>query len=254
MFTVRATILCVALLPVADASTCADELPNLSRVIECKLIREEVERLHCYDRALSEAPANAPSRVTPDVAGAASFAEGGWFVSLGNSPADDIPQLVAVLEALGGRAALVFRCQQGRTDVYLTLQTYVGAALPLPVTYAVNGGEEIAARWLPAKDGNALFVPTPTSAVEFIRSLPDQATLALTIHDFIGRGELLRFKMGPVADLRDKMAGICNWPAQQPQVGNPATAHQTEAVGKIAYVPLSHHRWSVSVRHPQREN
>jgi hypothetical protein len=97
-------------------------------------------------------------------------------VSVGRSPNDDTPQLVAALEALGGKAALVFRCQQGRTDAYVTLQAYVGAAQPLPVNYKVNDGQEITTRWLPAKDGNALFVPTPTLAVEFIRSLPSEAT------------------------------------------------------------------------------
>jgi hypothetical protein len=46
-------------------SAFADELPNLSRVIVCKLIKDDAERLRCYDRALSEAPADAPSQVTP---------------------------------------------------------------------------------------------------------------------------------------------------------------------------------------------
>jgi hypothetical protein len=258
MFAVRATVPWMAALLLAEASSYADEIPNLSRVIDCKLIKEETERLRCYDRALNEAPANAPSRATPDTVDASRFAQGSWVVSLGKSPSDDTPQLVAALEALGGKGALVFRCQQGRTDAYVTLQAYVGAAQPLPVAYTINNGQEIATRWLPAKDGNALFVPTPTLAIEFIRSLPSEATLALTIHDFVGRGELFQFKLGPISDLRDKMADVCGWPVrqqeQQPQVVQQTKPQPNSAVSKLAYVPLSQHKWNVSIRHPHRQN
>jgi hypothetical protein len=258
MFAVRATVPWMAALLVSDVSSYADEIPNLSRVIDCKLIKEEAERLHCYDRALNEAPANAPSKATPNTVDTSRSVEGSWVVSLGKSPNDDTAQLVAALEAVGGKGALVFRCQQARTDVYVTLQAYVGAAQPLPVVYTLNNGQEIATRWLPAKDGNALFVATPTLAVEFIRSLPPEATLDLTIHDFVGRGELLQFKLGPVSDLRDKMADVCGWPAappqeqQQPAVVEQPKPQPTSASSKLVYVPLSQHKWNVSIRHPHR--
>jgi Type VI secretion system VasI, EvfG, VC_A0118 len=259
MFAVRASVPCVAVLMLADAACFADEIPNLSRVIDCKLIQEEADRLRCYDRALNEAPANAPSRAAPNTENAARFAQGSWVVSLGKSPSDETPQIVAALEAIGGKGALVFRCQQGRTDAYVTLQAYVGAAQPLPVAYTINNGQEIATRWLPAKDGNALFVPTATLAVEFIRSLPPDATLDLTIHDFVGRGELLQFKLGPISDLRGKMADVCGWPVlpqeqQQPQVVQQAKPQPVSASSKLVYVPVSQHKWNVSIRHPHRQN
>jgi hypothetical protein len=51
MFAVRASVPCMAVLLLGDAASYADEIPNLSRVIDCKLIKEEAERLRCYDRA-----------------------------------------------------------------------------------------------------------------------------------------------------------------------------------------------------------
>ena len=78
MFAVRATVPWMAALLLAEASSYADEIPNLSRVIDCKLIRDEAERLRCYDRALNEAPANAP-RATPPV-DASHFAQLGRLV------------------------------------------------------------------------------------------------------------------------------------------------------------------------------
>jgi len=236
----------------ADASY-SDQLPNLSRVTECKLIREEVERLRCYDRAISEAPTNAPSSAT-DISGMARSSEGSWLVSESKST-DDSPQLVAALEAIGGKAALIFRCQHGRTDAYVTLQAFVGAASPLPVQYKLNDGEEIAVRWLPAKDGNALFVPTQASAIEFIRSLPDQGTLGVTVHDFVGRSDFLRFGLGPIADLRRRMAGVCAWSAPQSEVaGLNVAAAAPNAVGKIVDIPIVRHHWNTSVRHPHAQH
>ena len=254
MFPARASVPCMAVLLLGDGASYADEIPNLSRVIDCKLIRDEAERLRCYDRALNEAPANAP-RATPPV-DASHFAQGSWVVSLGKSPSDETPQLVAALEALGGKGALVLRCQQGRTDAYVTLQAYVGAAQPLPVAYTINNGQEIATRWLPAKDGNALFVPTQALAIEFIRLLPPEATLALTIHDFVGRGELLQFNLGPISELRDKMAEACGWPVppQEQQQMQQAKPQPYSGKSKLAYVPISQHKWNVSIRHPYRQN
>lgn len=238
----------VAWCPVARA----DDLPNLSRVIVCKLITDDLERLHCYDRALSEAPAGAPSQSMPESANAARFAEGSWQVSEGKSPTDGTPTLTAVLEALGGKAALILRCQRQRTEVYVTVQSYVGAAQPLPVTYTINDGPPIETRWLPAQEGNALFVPTSTAAIDFVRALPEQGTLSLTVHDFIGRGQQLQYKLGPVTELRDKIAASCQWPASGPISSAAPPPAAAPPSGKLIYIPPSQHRWNVLVRHPSQ--
>jgi Type VI secretion system VasI, EvfG, VC_A0118 len=228
----------------------ADDLPNLSRVIVCKLIKDDLERLHCYDRALSEAPAGAPSQGVPDPSNAARSIEGNWQVSEGKSPTDGTPILTAVLEALGGRAALVLRCQHQRTEVYITVQSYVGAAQPLPVTYTINDGPPIETRWLPAQEGNALFVPTPTVAIDFVRALPEQGTLSVTVHDFIGRGQQLQYKLGPMTELRNKIAASCQWPSSGPVAGATPPLPAAPPSGKLIYIPPSQHRWNVSARHP----
>jgi type VI secretion system VasI family protein len=238
----------------------ADELPNLSRVVVCKLIKDDTERLRCYDRALSEAPSDAPSQATPDSANAAREIEGNWHVSEGKSVTDDTSILTAALEALGGKAALVLRCQHDRTEVYVTTQSYMGAAQPLAVTYSINDGPATETRWLPAQEGNALFVPTPTAAIDFIRTLSDQGTLSLTLHDFIGRAQQLQYKLGPMTELRDKMAVTCHWPASTQPVNaappQPANAGPPRPVppssAKLIYIPANQHRWNISVRHPHQ--
>lgn len=163
-----------AAVPEWGAVARADDLPNLSRVIVCKLIKDDVERLHCYDRALREAPAGAPSQGVPDSPNAARSVEGNWQVSEGKSSTDGTPTLTAVLEALGGKAALIVRCQHQRTEVYVTVQSYVGAAQPLPVTYTINDGPPIETRWLPAQEGQCAFCSDANRSNRF-RSLASGA-------------------------------------------------------------------------------
>jgi hypothetical protein len=244
------TALLVAFLWSAVAQ--GDELPNLSRVVVCKLIKDDTDRLHCYDRALSEAPSGAPSQAMPDNANAARVVEGDWHVSEGKSAADDTAILTAALEALGGKAALILRCQHNRTEAYVSIQSYVGAAQPLPVTYSINDGPATETRWLPAQEGNALFVPTPTAAIDFIRALPDQATLSMTVYDFIGRGQQLQYKLGPMTELRDKMAVACRWPVPTQPVNAAPVQPVPPSSAKLIYIPANQHRWNISVRHPHQ--
>ena len=235
-----------------SATAPADELPNLSRVIVCKLIKDDTERLRCYDRALSEAPSGAPSQATPDTANAARVIEGNWQVSEGTSASDDTPILTAALEAIGGKAALILRCQHNRTEVYVTVQSYVGAAQPLPVTYSINDGPATETRWLPAQEGNALFVPTSTAAMDFVHALPDQGTLSMTVYDFIGRGQQFQYNLGPTTELRDKMAVACHWLVPTQPVNAAPAQPAPPSSAKLIYIPANQHRWDISVRHPHQ--
>ena len=267
-------VIACAIFLLAAASARAQEIPNFSRVMLCKAIKDDAERLRCFDRALSAAPADPTAQTTKE---ASTWVEGEWRVSEGKSSTEDSPRLAAVLEAVGGVAALIVRCQDIRTDVYVTVRTYIGSAEPLPVTYTIDGSAEVATRWLPAREGNAVFAPTPTLAIAFIRSLADQATLVIKIRDFQGRRDEFTFHLGPIADVRARIAEFCKWPAEHttatapvppqgsppqsttaqglaPQIAAPQRAGPQRAVprGKVVSVPHGRQRWDVSARHPQR--
>ena len=66
-------------------------------------------------------------------------------------------------------------------------------------------------RWSPSREGSAIFLGTSTLAIAFARTLPDDATLYVKVRDFQGRMTDLSFKLGPVSDIRDKIAAACQW-------------------------------------------
>jgi hypothetical protein len=235
-----------------SAAGCANaqELLDFRQVILCKSLRGDAERLQCFDRALS----NAPTERTPPAK--VVEIESDWQISENHSPADDLPQFAAVLQADDGTAALVMRCNNKVTDVYINLRTYVGGIEPLPVTYRFNDGAPIETRWLPSREGGAIFLGTSALAIAFARTLPDDATFYVKVRDFQNRSTDLTFKLGPVSDIRAKVAAACEWadsaspaPAQVAAATDaPSVVAATTRVYKHRHVQGRQQRWNINVQ------
>jgi hypothetical protein len=229
----------------------AQDLPNFGKIVLCKQMTNDAERLQCFDRAVNEAPnefVSKDSRTT---------AEGDWKLTEITSQIDGRPRLAAVLESAEGNSALVVRCHDRITEAYVSLRTYIGAAEALPVTYRIDDAAPIDARWMPSRDGSALFLANPALAVRFFRSLPADATLRLRVHDFQGRSGEFTFALGPIDEVRDRIAAACNWPAdeRQPEAAAAPPRDQARAqppprrtATKLVSVPLHHQRWNISAQ------
>lgn len=227
----------------------AQELLDFRQVILCKSLRDNAERLQCFDRAVS----NAPSERTQ--ASNAVEIESDWQITESSSPADNAPRFAAVLQAAESTAALVLRCNDRTTDVYINLRTYVGGVEPLPVIYRFNDGTPTEARWSPSREGGALFVGTPTLAIAFARTLPDDATLYVKVRDYQNRSTDLSFRLGPVSDVRNKVAAACQWPdaapapvAQAAVAPAPATNPAPLRIVKHKHVQARDQRWNISAQ------
>ncbi len=242
------------LLPLATAAlitapaVLAQDIPNFGKIILCKQVADAAERLKCYDRAVSEAP---NEFVRKD---ATTTTDGDWKLTEITSQVDGTPRLAAVLEASEGTSALVVRCHDRVTEAYISMRTYIGTAEALPITYRIGDAAPVDARWLPSRDGSALFLANPTLAMAFFRLLPADTTLRLRIRDFQGRSDEFTFALGPVDEVRDRIAAACNWPQdeRQPQATAPA---QTQAqpprrrpATKLALVPIHQQRWNISAQ------
>src|SRR4029434_5526169 len=73
----------------------------------CRAIKDDGERLKCYDRldtSFSNAPAR-PGEIRP-------AAEPAWIVSDEKSPLDDSPLVSAALPSSGGKSHLLMRWQE----------------------------------------------------------------------------------------------------------------------------------------------
>jgi len=203
---------------------------DFRQVVLCKSLRDDAARLQCFDRAVSNAPT---ARVVDTKL---IEVESDWQISESRSPADDSIQFAAVLPAVEGTAAFVLRCNNRTTDVYISLRTYVGGVEPLPLTYRFDDGPATETRWNPSREGGAIFVGTPTLAIAFARTLPDDATFYVKARDFQGRSTDLTFKLGPVSDIRSKIAAACRWP--EPSVPPAATTTAKPGPPAAAAAPV----------------
>ncbi len=231
----------------------SQELLDFRQVILCKSLTDNAARLQCFDRAVSNAPSERPADIKViDV-------DSDWQISESRSPADDMARLAAVLQSVEGTAALVLRCYDRITDAYLSLRTYVGGVEPLPVTYRFNEGTPTETRLVPSREGGALFLGTPTLAIAFARALPDDATMYVKVRDFQNRTTDLTFKLGPVSDIRDKLATACRWPEPVAPVASSTSAPPPATVARAAapapikrvrhrQVPANQQRWNVNVQ------
>lgn len=226
----------------------AQDIPNFGKVVLCKQVTDGAERLKCYDRAVSEAPNEFVSnRATTSV-------EGDWKLSEFKSSIDGAPRLAAVLEAVEGTSALVVRCHDRITEAYVSMRTYIGTAEALPVTYRIDEAAAIDTRWLPSRDGSAVFLANPTLAMAFFRALPADATLRIRVRDFQGRSDEFTFALGPVDEVRDRIAAVCNWPQDQRQ---PEASSQQQVRAqpprrrtaiKLVTVPMHQQRWNIGAQ------
>jgi hypothetical protein len=221
----------------------AQEIPDYSKVVACKPIKDDAERLRCFDQALSQ-----PARQF-HVTEQSGYAEQHWLVSESKSPVDDSVRISAVLESTKKNAGFVLRCHEGITDAYIHFRTYLGSVQSLRLIYRINDQPPVETRWNPSREGAAVFVPTMPLAITFIRSLPDDGTLNVRIHDFQGNNEDLSFLLGPVGQVRDKLSSACHWPpqGQASQPPAPASSAKPSAI-KLISTPTHQQKWSTGAQ------
>lgn len=221
---------------------------SLGLMMICTELKDNAERLQCFDKLVAEALKTPVPTSNPGV----TTAEQNWKVTESKSPVDDSAQLVAVLEASEGSAAFVMRCHDKISEAYVNLRTYVGGVESLRVIYRINQGAPVETRWTPAKSGDAVFVPTQ-AFFPFVRALPDDGTLFVRLFDFQSRVFDLTFNLGPMAELRDMLAKTCQWPAEQavaeqkPGATPSVTApNRPRSAKHVVITPQHAQHWSVN--------
>ena len=159
----------------------------------------------------------------------------GWSIEETKSPVDDSPQISGSLASKDGSAWLGLRCKEKTTEVYVSTSSYLGSSDMRRVIYRINNGKPVDVRWNPSTTRKGVFSP---NAVAFIKSLPDKGTLFFRIFGFDGTSTEATFDLGPVTELRNKIAATCRWteivtaqPNPQP-TSRPAT-QPMEAAGVV---------------------
>lgn len=183
----------------------------------CKTLTDDAQRLKCFDGLFTEKQQQPPA--------AKSQPELGWSIEESKSPIDDSPQVTGMLRADGSTdgpsltppTMLVLRCQEKKTEAYLTKPLIFLGTDPIKVLVRINDGKPIETQWHPSTNGQGVFAP---AAVQFIRALPENGKLFIRATGFNGENVDGAFTLGRISEIRDKIAADCHWPA----VGGPTEA------------------------------
>jgi hypothetical protein len=195
LFAITATFVVVG-------STVSNALPPdaiTEEVKSCKAISNDQQRLKCFDSLF----ADKPNQTKPPEK---SAKEDNWSIEESKSPTDGSRQIVAA--NLVGDTVLMLRCKDQITEAaFSTRYNYLGSR-SVDVTLRINDEKPFKELWKASTDGRAAFA---SDAVEFIRMLPDNASLFIKTSRSDGKTKEAIFNLGDVSDIRNKIAHACGW-------------------------------------------
>jgi hypothetical protein len=179
--------------------------------------------------AVAEKPSEQPK--TPEAAPI-------WTIKESKSPIDDSRQIEGFLFAISdSEPVLGLRCKEKKTEAFFGKRfAYFSSGDSVKVLTRINDGPPIETVWTGASQGYGVFAP---SAIQFIRSLPDNGKLFIRAHGFRGQTTDGEFNLGNVSELREKLSRACNWPAERslPLGSRPATVQALPSPPKTQSMP-----------------
>lgn len=102
---------------------------------------------------------------------------------------------------------LILRCKDQTTEAaFSTKYNWLGVR-SVDVTLRIDDEKPFKAVWKASIDGRAAFAP---DAVEFIRMLPDNATLFIKASGPDGKTKEANYSLGLVSGIRNKIAHACD--------------------------------------------
>ena len=188
-------IACAGLLLAAGAH--AQEAVKL-----CRQVKDDGERLKCYDGIDVSAANPAGARGDSKQAGAP------WLVTDEKSPLDDSPLVSAALTSSDGRSHLLMRCKDRKTEVAISIRGFIKCGPDVRVVYRVDQSEATEIQWNAQSTCYLALAPSP---IPFIRSLTDDGKIYVRMFDHHGAPHEALFNLGKVSDVRSRLAQACNW-------------------------------------------
>ena len=182
----------------------------------CRQLKDDAERLKCYDR-LDTSASNAPRGQRESKA----EAETGWVVNDEKSPLDDSPLVSAALTSGDGKATLLMRCKDRKTEVAVSIRGFIKCGSDVRVTYRIDQAQATEAPWNAHSSCYLALAPSP---IPFIQSLTDDGKVYVRMFDHHGAPYDSLFNLGKVSKIRSRLAEACDWDGASKATEKPAPA------------------------------
>jgi Type VI secretion system VasI, EvfG, VC_A0118 len=168
----------------------------------CRQVKDDAERLKCYDGI--DVPASNPAGPPAE----AKQAGAPWLITDEKSPLDDSPLVSAALTSSDGRSHLLMRCKDRKTEVAVSIRGFIKCGPDVRVVYRVDQSEATEIPWNAHSTCYLALAPSP---IPFIRSLTDDGKIYVRMFDHHGTPHDALFNLGKVSEVRSRLAQACNW-------------------------------------------
>ncbi len=188
----------------------------------CRQIKDDGERLKCYD-GLDTSSANAAGRPAESKPGAGTA----WVVNDEKSPLDDSPLVSAALPSSDGKAHLLMRCKDRKTELAVSIRGFIKCGTDIRVIYRVDQGQAVDTPW---KSHSSCYLAVAPSPIPLIQALADEGKVYFRMFDHHGAPNDALFNLGKISEIRSRLAEACNWDGAAKATENPAPKPPTPAV------------------------
>ena len=179
----------------------------------CRQIKDDGERLKCYDGIDVSASNPASPPAESKQAGAP------WLITDEKSPLDDSPQVSAALTSSDSRSHLLMRCKDRKTEVAVSIRGFIKCGPDVRVVYRVDQGQATETPWNAHSTCYLALAPSP---IPFIRALADDGKIYVRMFDHHGTPHDALFNLGKISEVRSRLAQACDWDSAANATSDPA--------------------------------
>ena len=158
-----------------------------------------------------QAPASAQKETANRPDQADTLTIDAWTINENRSPNDGSPQVTATLNAVGYDARMLLRCEEKKTEaIFFVPSKLLGSREYVKVLLQLPGGVETMLS--PSTNDQSFYAG---SAEQFIRQLPDNGVIIISVSGYSGKVTSGEFKLGNFSVVRQKIAQACNWSSER---------------------------------------
>jgi hypothetical protein len=144
----------------------------------------------------------------------------GWIVNDEKSPLDDSPLVSAALESSDGKAHLLMRCKDRKTELAVSIRGFIKCGTDIPVTYRIDQAQATETSWHAHSSCYLAVAPSP---IPLIRAFADQGKVYFRMFDHHNAAYDALFNLGKVSEIRSRLAEACDWEGTAKATESPAS-------------------------------
>lgn len=142
------------------------------------------------------------------VIGSENISLGKWIITKEENKLTDKIDYFAILPPESGDGALVLRCVDNKTDVFLATDDFISLDDYSKVTIRIDGKKAYTERWEIGGDNDTLF---PLNPIQFIKKINNSNKLIIGYKPYSRTQAVSEFKIDHIDEVSKSVSKYCGW-------------------------------------------